>query len=528
MGADYYFDFLGTVWNYLPTHDRNRYGELWKGYEQVFADFFQKINESDLNVAIRDLRPWEAHRWLPYTFNSDSFINTKTTYTSSQDISLGVSTLNKYLLKLSYDDEEPMEVYVSGEDSINTKIYEIVTKINEKFEFTFCKAVLQNSTLQLVSPTTGVDSKIKVWPTSIPGANASEFLLGLLVGSEPIVFPEYPYIHMLPYGQVAGIPTLADKIREETRQILLREGTDYQVKNQNTISFKKSPPEKLWAKITNVDSENPWYNFGYLMDIYQPNSERYVNTLQGLWFAFWTGPRPANVRSALYLLFGLPAADEPGIITSVTNEQIVLQGKSGREYVYSIPTGLVAEVAVGDEVPEFKPLVSGIYVYDKVNRPGFIKNEIGRAGIQRFLTENATTGTDPDTDESKALDMLEEHTYLPQISVESFINPDVNLGNVRIFLNAISPSSKTYLFQVIVGEFQDIVSFSERIVMHYDFDVSQNLDWNITTSVGPSTLLNYENSNNSGMNLDLDGIQFNERLEIEVYDHGILIDSFTA
>lgn len=528
MGAGYYFDFLGTVWDFLPAGDRNRYAELWRGYEQVFADFFQKINESDLNIAIKDLRPWEAHRWLPYTFGDDTFINIKATYTSSQDISLGISTLNKYLLKLSYDGAEPIEVNISGEDKINTRIDEIVAKINDKFGFPFSKAVLQESAIQLVSPTAGVDSKIKVWPTSVPGANASEFVLGLLVEDEPVVFPEFPHIHSLPYENVAGIPSLVDKIRPENRNITLVGEVDYQVRNQTTISFKDTPPKKMWASVTNIDSENPWHNFGYLMDIYQPNSERYINTLQGLWFAFWTGPRPSNVRSALYLLFGLPTADEPGTITSVTEDQIILLGASGKEYTYPIPEGLFAEVAEGDEVKEFDPLVSGIYIYDKINRPGFIKNEIGRQGIQRFLTENATTGTDPETDESKALDMLEEHTYLPQISVESFVNPDVNLANVRIFLDAISPSSKTYLFQVIVGEFQDEIGLDEVMGTLHDFDVSQNLDWNITTMVGQDTIDDYEGAENGGMDVDLDGMQFTESLEVEVYDHGILIDSFTA
>ena len=527
MSAGYYFDFLGTVWDHLPSEDRQRYAELWRGYEQVFADFYQKINESDLNAIVKYLRPWESVRWLPYTFNDESFINVNATYTSTQDISLGVSTLNKYLLRLSYDAEDPFEVDVSGEDRINTTIDEIVGKINNKAGFRFCKAVLQNSTLQLVSPTAGVNSKVKIWPTSIPSANAAEFLLGLLVGSEPEVFPEFPYIYSLPYQNVAKIPKLRDKIRDESLSIELESDVDYLVKSKATISFREEPPTKMWAKLTHTDSENPWYNYGWLMDIYQPNSERYVKTLQGLWFAFWTGPRPLNLKRALYLLFGLPTASEKGTVTSVTSTTIEVTGDSGRVYEYEIPEGLLATVVEGQSVGKFDTLVTGIDVYDKVNRPNFIRNEIGRIGIQRFLTESASKGSDPETDESRALEWLEEHTFLPQISVEAFINPDINLGNVRIFLDAIKPLSKAYLFQVIVGEFQDEVGLDESTATLRDFDVTQNLDWNITGLVKQGTLGDYETQDNLGMNMDLDGFLFNESTAVEVYDHGILIDSFT-
>ena len=528
MGAGYYFDFLGTVWEYLTSEDRGRYSELWRGYEQVLADYLQKINESDLNITVQDQRPWEAYRWLPHTFNSDTFLNVNATYTSSQDISLGISTLNRYLLNLSFDDKPPMEINITGVDAVNTTIDEIITKINDRFGFRFSKAVLQGSTIQLVSPTAGVTSKVKIWPTSVPSANASEFLLGVLVGTEVVVYPEYPYIYSLTYNSVASIPILFDKIREESRKVTLVEGADYQITKKSIISFKVEPPELMRAPITNIDSENPWYNFGYLMDIYQPNSESYIRTLQGLWFAFWTGPRPANLQIALYLLFGLPVADEAGIITSVTVDTIVLQGSSRKQYTYPIPSGLFSKVVVGDEVKKFAPLVTGIEIYDKINRPGFIEDEIGRQGIQRFLTEDATTGSSPDTDESKALKMLEEHTFLPQISVESFVNPDIDLGNVRIFLDAIKPSSKAYLFQVIVGEFQDELVFDEFANMHEDFDVTQNVDWNITGLIGEDTLLDHETVVNEGLNVDADGVQFTEGLEVEVYDHGILIDSFTA
>ena len=118
---------------------------------------------------------------------------------------------------------------------------------------------------------------------------------------------------------------------------------------------------------------------------------------------------------------------------------------------FNIPSELNSLVTAGQVVTQFEPLVDGIAVYDKVNYPGFVAREVGRFGVQTFLTENATRGENADTDETRALTLLEQNSYLPQINVNAFISQDIKLGNVKTFLNNIQPKSRTYLFQVLVG-----------------------------------------------------------------------------
>jgi len=285
----------------------------------------------------------------------------------------------------------------------------------------------------------------------------------------------------------------------------------------------------LWAPKTQVNLETPWNNYGWLMDIYDDNSAQYLNVVQGLWFAFWTGPKPSNIKSSLYLLFGLPVASEDGEIIEVTTSSIQIKGgSSGRLYQYQIPAGLTSIVSVGEQVIRFQPLVSGIDVFDKINLPGFIENEIGRAGIQRFLLDNASRGSSPDTDESKALAMLEEHTFLPQISVEAFISPDINLGNVKRFLNDIKPLNKTFLFQVIVGKFVEVVSLVEQLGLDVFIDVTPNLDSNQTTFAGQSVTLPYETADNNGLNLDTDTMLVSDSLEVEVNNKFGPVETFIA
>jgi hypothetical protein len=124
--------------------------------------------------------------------------------------------------------------------------------------------------------------------------------------------------------------------------------------------------------------------------------------------------------------------------------------------------------------------------------------------------------------------MLEEYTFLPQISVDAFIYPDINLRNVRLFLDSFKPLNKTYLFQIIVGLFRDLLGLTDRIGVELDIDLTSNLDSNETTFQSQSVLDSYETGDIDALNMDPHGILFEERLEIEVYRGGILIDSFTA
>jgi hypothetical protein len=528
MSSTFYFDFLGSVWDFLPEADRERMGEMWQGFEQVFATVYQKFWEGGLNTSVRDLVPFTTERWLPYTFDDSNFVSQPATFTSSQDLSQGANLFTRYLLRFRIDGGTIFEVDCRGANPLRTLMPEVVAKINSRAGFRFARSVFDGTILQLLSTTSGVGSSIEFLPTSDPALNACEFILGVLASDLPRQVPEYPYIYKLPYTRISSIPELRDAIRDETVAVRLLETTDYQITKQALVSFRAAPQVQLWAKRTLVDEENPWNNFGFMMDIYQPNSARYVNVIQGLWFAFWTGSKPINVQRSLYLLFGLPTARDAGTVVTVTATDMTIITTAGQVQVYPVPTGLLARVAAGDVVERFQPLVTGIEVFDKENRPGFVASEIGRSGIQRFLTEKASRGPGADTDETRALRTLEEYTFLPQISVDAFVTPDINLDNVRTFLDAVKPLNKTYFFQVIVGNFRDAVPFGERLAYNNSFDVTPTIGSNITSDQLSETLDSYETVDNPGLNLDLNGVLFGEKVSIEVRQNGTLVDSFDA
>lgn len=527
MSSTQYLDFIGSVWSLLPEEDKVRLGELWQGFEQCVASAYQKFVEGNLNITHQNLQAFSSERWLDYTFDEANFLDQPAIYTSTQDISLGINLNLRYLLKIGVDGGEPIEIDVRGVNPGSTKLSEIVSKINDAFHFRFARAVLSNSVLQLVSRTTGINSKITIYDTSVPSANAAEFILGIQNSDLPATFPEYPYVYQSPYPSLASIPEFQNAVRDETVTMLLKEGQDYIVLDKTTVAFKTQPPAILWARRSFFDQENPWNNYGFLMDIYQKNSVRYVNVIQGLWFAFWTGPKPRNVLRSLYLLFGLPTAKEDGTVTAVSSTVVETTSAAGVVRTFAVPFGLNPIVTLGQSVARFDPLVDGIEVFDKVNKPGFIAEQIGRSGIQRFLTPGASRGPG-DTDETKALTLLEEYTFLPQISVDAFVNPDINLGNVKIFLDAIKPLNKTYLFQIIAGNFNDAISFSEVVGASPSIDLTETVDSNETTYLQQADLDDYEFNANSGLNLDPNGVLFEDTIEVDVYSGAVLIDSFSA
>lgn len=529
MANKQYLNFIGTVWDLLPLEDKDRLAETWTGYEQVFASVYQKVVENDLNVSINTLQSYSTERWLDYSFLPEEKIARPPIYTSTQDLSVGLNLTSRYLVRFSIDGGTPFEVDLRGLFPVKTTIDEVVVKINEAAGFRFARTIFENSIVQLVSVTPAPLGSITILPASDPEADATEYILGIEAKNLPQKFPRFPHSYPLPHERIVSIPTLQTKIRDESAGIkTLKEGEDYALEANRVISFLTEPQKLLWAKKTQFDQETPWHNFGFLMDIYQKNTPQYLQVIQGLWYAFWTGPKPRNLRIALYLLFGLPVTPDDSVVTAVSPEAVeVTLTKDGTRLVFPVPAELVPIVALGQRLDKYDPLVNGIEIFDKISRPGFIEEDIGRVGIQRFLLPEATRGTG-DTDETKALRLLEEHTFLPQISVEAFVSPNINLGNVQTFLGNIKPLSKAFLFQVIVGNFKDNMKFGDRISYDFSIDVTPNLDSNQTTFAEASLLDAHELDADSAMALDTDGVCMQEGIEIEVYSAGLLIDSFIA
>ena len=523
--SESYFDFIGAVWSELPDEDRALFQVLWQGYEQVFASAYQRYVEVTLNSAIEDLAAYSTDRWIPYSFLSSNAVPLPAKIVSTQDISQGVNLTRRNELRISLDGGEPVDITLAAANTYKVTADEITSAINAALGLQVATALFSGALIQLTSPTVGSQGKIKFYPTSNPEKNACEFVMGISPESTPFTVSGNDFAFQLPYPRIVSIPALQDKIGEDFVGLVLKEGEDYTVSG-GVIAFKAAPPEKLWAQRTLVNREVPWSNFGFLVDIYQANSPRYVEILRGIWYALWTGPRPSNVETSLCLILGLPTAKEDSEVTSVTDEQIVTKSAAGVERTFKVPTGLSPKVALGQAVKQFQPLTTGVKIFDKINDPGFLQREVGRAGIKHFLTEEASKGEGSWTDETKALTALEEFTFLPQISSDAFIYPDVSLKNIKKFLDAIKPLNKAYVFQILGGVFSEGVAVTDAWAYRQEIDLAETLDSNQTTMLSGLILSDYEENNYVDLNLDPHGILFEEKVEFEVTSLGSASEVF--
>lgn len=297
-------------------------------------------------------------------------------------------------------------------------------------------------------------------------------------------------INAFPHGQrvpanIVSITTLQERI--DTPTFMLQEGVDYQVQDgilATRIAFPmmttgpvQDRSRSLWAEKTRIDRETPYRNFGVLIDFYRKNSEAYKQALQGLWYTFWTGSTTGNLRRGLQILLGLPSARKAGTITSVTaptdtaDGEVQVTDSRGQILVYAIPKGLaIAEtLALGSVVKRFDVLSTGIKIIDRISEPGFVAAHLGRPGIARFLTSNATTGPG-DTDETKALTLLENHLFIPQV-LARVITGQINVIELRRFLDNMKPEWTEYAF-AFNEDIDESLTFTEGIESDVAIDLS--------------------------------------------------------
>jgi len=296
-------------------------------------------------------------------------------------------------------------------------------------------------------------------------------------------------INAYPHGirvdkSIASIPYLQNTVDDPS--VLFVENVDFTVR-KGLLSVRSAFPlsmlgpdevraHQMWAETVKRDKETPYRNFGVLIDFYRANSEEYKLALQGLWYIFWTGSTPGNVRRGLHILLGLPYARRAGTVTRIDLEAglIDITDPRGQIITYTIPSGLDPLVELGEEVPRFESLTTGVSVIDKNNEPGFVSNWLGRAGISRFLTDEASLGFG-NTDETKALLLLEEHLFLPQILTDA-ITQRINVGELVTFLDNMKPKWTEYVFSFLVEE-------EETIFLSEDLPTPE-LNIDLTTTVG--------------------------------------------
>ena len=546
MSSTYLFQYIRNCYDLLPAEDRSRYGELWKAYEQIVGDLYTKTVEVDYNTTVTNLLTYNTERWNSFPFDSTTQITRAASLTGLLNLTGGVDLTNNYLLNITFTVTNPapppayipatFQIDVRGVNPAKTLPTEIVAKINAAVGFSFASLNKLNQVI-LTTQTTGPQAYITLSPASIPANDAMLFIFGYAPATLPQTFPQFPFVYTLNEPTVYRIPILQDFIRDENVTIMLSDtNNDYAVEHgTGIITFAKQPIALLWARNTLLNLETPYKNFGYLLDFYDQNSDHYVQSIKGLWYAFWVGPKPNNILRALYLLFDLPVAANSGVVRSVTPTTITFQEDSplgpdgaGILDTITVPLGLTPAVTVGERLVQFDPFTNGISILDHSNDPGFLTTEVGTIGIGNYLTQYASLGSSPNSDETKALTTCEINTFLVQVSSNAFVINPLNIGNIQTFLKKIRPEAKTFLFQILVVAEDTITTLDSYLELDINFDVTPNVDYNPWLEADPTVLDAAENGTfTTGTGLDSEVFGELETTEIDVYWHASLVDSFT-
>ena len=336
------------------------------------------------------------------------------------------------------------------------------------------------------------------------GLNAGTYAVNMVVSSNELqiagTFPSVQtsdvsyQIDAFPHGikvssGIISIPRLQDRV--DLPSSVMIENVDYRVKGGilsvrsafllMDIGSSDTRERQMWAETTRVNRETPYRNFGVMIDFYRTNSAEYLSALQGLWYTFWTGSTPGNLQRGLHILLGLPYARKAGTVTRVDTDlgEIDITDPRGQTITYYIPTGLDPEVARYDEVARFAKLTNGVEIVDRNNEPGFVELRLGRSGIDRFLTDNASRGPGS-TDETKALILLEHHLFIAQVLTE-VIASRVNVDELVTFLDNMKPSNTEYVFAFSSDESEGVLIGEETPTPHLSIDLSTtigNNPWN--------------------------------------------------
>jgi len=217
------------------------------------------------------------------------------------------------------------------------------------------------------------------------------------------------------------------------------------------------------------------------------NNQDYVVT--GSFNAATAGnPSPGN--ATVTLTASVAGTNEPaslGILTSthvqlyiprqVRIQQVDDDGNLQDVYKSSeVYDGLNITVAVGDAVTRFQKLTDGTEIIDKTIDYDFVETEIGRTGIQRFLTSLATTGPG-NTDETLALQLLRSHLWIMRIHGSVF-NYSISYQEIHKFLRRAKPAYTEYILQILEDFVETQLITDDSFAMDFEIDLTETINFN--------------------------------------------------
>jgi hypothetical protein len=188
--------------------------------------------------------------------------------------------------------------------------------------------------------------------------------------------------------RIREIPLLQDKPRNPTATWV--GGVDFHITPQPEgalFEFPVVPADRVWAEYVAYDERLLSDIYGANVGVVGDSSEDYKTRLRGLYYAYFRGPRRADIRTGVHLLLGLPVADLAGTVQELETDYTGLLTRIRvADKDYTFPKNIGTELQMGDAVAQFQPLCRGVEVVDWITDPYWWTRHAGLHELQKYHT----------------------------------------------------------------------------------------------------------------------------------------------
>lgn len=244
---------------------------------------------------------------------------------------------------------------------------------------------------------------------------------------------EYPYVYEID-DDVVSVPELRREVLL-TPLTRLIDSKDFTIRRQGQLRCRiqqhySGSVLRWWAPTSLHDEGLIFKNFGAVTSRLEDerSSVSYLRRIQGLWFAFWSGPSIKNIESGAQILMNAPFAFDSSRVATIRGNEIILS--SGQRAIKPATTPWA--VSIGDQVSRFQPLTRGATIIDRVSRPGFLGGLFESTLIDELIL-------DDDLPPAVARAVVEQHFFTASVDGYSLALGGGGSGLIKKFLEAIKP-----------------------------------------------------------------------------------------
>lgn len=525
--GSFFHRYISDAYKFLPPDDQQFLSEFWTALIQAAGNVEQKLLEANLNRYLEEMLTFSVDRWNRYSFGvltAETAVVTEAITFTGSDSTIGLA--NKALLSfgLLLSRASDSFQYSYGADYT-------IDFGNGKITRTAGSAIALDSPLSLRYTHVTTEEKVAGYPyvmatdSNVVSIPVLQNAISVVAGTT-LLYENVDYVvgnGFLSFAVQPGPHLWAEKTFVDDETPYRRFGVliDYYLANSPQYVqalrglyfayFKGSQVETVENAIRLMLGLPSAFRAGTVVHIVESTTNVQISSITKPYTIATTGALPiTDLRAkSLIRVVGIGGYARALRVRSVSGNTIVLYDDAFDDYDSTAPPAtivpasvqvyiprqvgylgddnvvryeevypdLTITVAVNDAVARYQPFTSGTKVIDKLVNPDFIIDEVGRAGIARFLTDAATFGVAPTTDESIALQTLSSHLWVMQIHGAVF-NHVIGLSDVVTFLEKIKPAYTEYILQIL-EQFDEALAIDESEEKDLIVDLTYTINSNV-------------------------------------------------